>query len=165
MRGATLKGAVLADVSGAHSAISSVFIPTCDWAPLTSAFVTPLRCTWLWLVYKTLMARPLILCCGLRVKISTYQLLRYSVPILIESISNGYTPITIHELKPWVFSALKYECISLKNNTQESINSGWFNFTQLLISANTGTSKWLDEDRQLTDDSGPNNDVIVFFLI
>ena len=33
------------------------------------------------------------------------QLLRYSVAFLIDSISNGYTLITIHELKPWVFFA------------------------------------------------------------
>ena len=35
------------------------------------------------------------------------QLLRYSVAFLIDSISNGYTLITIHELKPWVFFAFK----------------------------------------------------------
>ena len=38
---------------------------------------------------------------------SIYQLLRYSVAFLIDSISNGYTLIIIHELKPWVFFALK----------------------------------------------------------
>ena len=36
-----------------------------------------------------------------------YQLLRYSVLFLIDGISNGYTLITIHELKPWVFFAFK----------------------------------------------------------
>ena len=38
---------------------------------------------------------------------SIYQLLRHSVAFLIDSISNGYTLITIHELKPWVFFAFK----------------------------------------------------------
>ena len=36
---------------------------------------------------------------------SIYQLLQYSVPLLIDSTSNGYTLITIHELKPWGFFA------------------------------------------------------------
>ena len=42
MRGTTLEVAMLADVSGAHSAISSI-ITMCDWAPvsMTQAFVTP----------------------------------------------------------------------------------------------------------------------------
>ena len=53
MRATTLEVAMLDDVSGVYSTISS------DWAPLTSAFVTPSGCTWLWLVNKTLMARPL----------------------------------------------------------------------------------------------------------
>ena len=57
MRAMTLEVAMLADVRGAYSAISSVNL--CDWAPLTSAFVTPYRCTLLWLVNKALMARPL----------------------------------------------------------------------------------------------------------
>ena len=40
MRAMTLEVAKLADVRGAYSAISM-----CDWAPLTSAFVTPFGCT------------------------------------------------------------------------------------------------------------------------
>ena len=46
------------------------------------------------------------ICCGLRLKRSIYQLLRYSVAFLINCISNGYTLITIRELKQWVFIAL-----------------------------------------------------------
>ena len=42
--------------------------------------------------------------------ISCGNLLRYSVAFLIDSISNGYTLITIHELKPWVFFAFKTQC-------------------------------------------------------
>ena len=38
---------------------------------------------------------------------SIYQLLRHSVPFLIDGISNGYTLITIHELKSWVFFAFE----------------------------------------------------------
>ena len=36
--------------------------------------------------------------CGLRCQFINY----YSVAFLIDSISNEYTLITIHELKPWV---------------------------------------------------------------
>ena len=36
----TMEVPMLADVSGAYSAISSV-LAMCDWAPLTGAFVTP----------------------------------------------------------------------------------------------------------------------------
>ena len=46
---------------------------------------------------------------GLRIKMSINQLLRYSVDFLIDSKSNGYTLITIHELKPWIFFAFKNE--------------------------------------------------------
>ena len=35
IHGTTLKVYMLANVSGAYSAISSVKIPMCDWAPLT----------------------------------------------------------------------------------------------------------------------------------
>ena len=38
---------------------------------------------------------------------SIYQSLRYSVAFSIDSISNIYTFITIHDLKPWVFFAFK----------------------------------------------------------
>ena len=47
------------------------------------------------------------ICYGLRVKMPIYQLFRYFVAFFIDSISNGYTLITIHELKPWVFFAFK----------------------------------------------------------
>ena len=43
MRAMTLEVAMLADVRGAYSAISSLNL--CDLAPLTSAFVTPFGCT------------------------------------------------------------------------------------------------------------------------
>ena len=36
-----------------------------------------------------------------------YELLRYSVAFSIDGTTNGYTLITIHELKPWVFFAFK----------------------------------------------------------
>ena len=87
----------------------------CDWALLTWAFVTPFGYTWLWLVNKMLMARPLNLCCGLRVKMLIYQWLRYSVSFLIDGTSNGYTLITIHEIKPWVF--FKLSCDSIAQGT------------------------------------------------
>ena len=48
MHGTTLEVAMLADVSGAYSAISYVYL--CDWAPLTWAFFSPFGWTWLWLV-------------------------------------------------------------------------------------------------------------------
>ena len=54
MRAMTLEVAMLADVRGAYSAISSVNL--CVTGPL-SAFVTTFGCTWLWLVNKALMAR------------------------------------------------------------------------------------------------------------
>ena len=57
MRATTLEVAMLADVSGAYSAIFSVNM--CDWTYMTWAFVTPVECTWFRLVNKTLMARPL----------------------------------------------------------------------------------------------------------
>ena len=44
MRAPTLEVTMLADIRGAYSAISSVK-PMCDWAPLTSAFITPFGCT------------------------------------------------------------------------------------------------------------------------
>ena len=46
---------------------------------------------------------------------SIYQLLRYSVPSLIDGISNGYTLITIHELKPWVFFAFNVLLFQFKS--------------------------------------------------
>ena len=46
MRATTLEVAMLADVSGAYSAISSANLCV-YWAPQTSAFVTPFRCTWI----------------------------------------------------------------------------------------------------------------------
>ena len=43
---------------------------------------------------------------GLRVKMSMYQSIRYSVEFLINGMSNGYTLITKHEWKIWIFYAL-----------------------------------------------------------
>ena len=53
---------------------------------------------------------------------SIYQLLRYSVPFLIDSISNGFMLITIYELKPWVFLAFKLmrDCSDLSIGPQTS---------------------------------------------
>ena len=42
---------------------------------------------------------------------SIYQSLRYSAAFSIDSISNIYTLITIHELKPWGFFAFKNRII------------------------------------------------------
>ena len=40
--------------------LQHVFIsPVCEWVPMTSAFVTLFGFTWLWLVNKKWMARPL----------------------------------------------------------------------------------------------------------
>ena len=49
------------------------------------------------------------ICCGLRVKVSIHPILRYPVAFLIDSIPNGYTLITIHKLKPWVFFTFNAE--------------------------------------------------------
>ena len=51
----------------------------------------------------------LTICCGLRVKMSIYQFLRYSVAFLIDGISDGYTLFTIHELKPRVSFAFNLQ--------------------------------------------------------
>ena len=85
MRGAPPKIAMLADVEF-HSAISSVY----------QCVTWPLRHELSSLVLGVLWY-------GLRVKMSIYQLLWYSVVILFNGISSGYTLITIHELKPWIF--------------------------------------------------------------
>ena len=99
----TLKIAMLANVSEAHSTsvISSVY--QCVTGPLWhEPSSPPFGCTWLWLVNKMLIARPLNLddFCGLLVEMSIYQLLWYSVAFLIEVISYGHTFITIHDLCP-----------------------------------------------------------------
>ena len=81
----TLEVAMLPDVSRTYSAISSVNL--CVTGPplsLTSASVTLVGCTWLWLVNKTLMARPLNWRCQL------YQLLRYSIPRRYIGVTYSY---------------------------------------------------------------------------
>ena len=46
------------------------------------------------------------------------QLLRYSEAFLIDGLSNGYTLITIHKLKPWVFFAFNIPTITVSHGTQ-----------------------------------------------
>ena len=95
MWGTTLEVTILADVSEAHSAILSVYQSVTGplWhEPLSFplAVLDPdwsTKCKWRgpWI---------LTICCGLRIKMSIYQLLRYPVAFLIDGISNEY----IHEL-------------------------------------------------------------------
>ena len=78
-----------------------------------------------------------MVCYGLRVKMSISQLLRYFVAFLIDSISNGYTPITKHELKPWVFFAFNLDFEKWKLNFKRHLELRFtVIFTRFLFLAN-----------------------------